>query len=74
VSGPIASTFRWQGEVDHASEWYCALKTTAGAYPALEALIRKLHPYEVPEIIATAIVAASQSYLQWIQAQVSHRP
>jgi periplasmic divalent cation tolerance protein len=67
VAGPIASTYRWQGAVEQATEWYCHCKTTRARYPALEARLRELHPYEIPEIIAVPIVAALPAYLAWIE-------
>ncbi len=70
VSGPIASTYRWQGAVEQASECYCHLKTTMERLPALQARIRELHPYEVPEIVAVAIVGGDAGYLQWIEESV----
>ena len=71
IQGPIRSTFRWQGAVDYAIEWYCHFKTTRERLPALEALITKLHPYDVPEIIATPIVGGNPAYLKWIEAETS---
>jgi len=71
VSGPVASTFRWQGRVDRAEEWICRLKTTAGRYAELEARIRALHSYANPEIIATTIVAGSHEYLDWLRAETT---
>jgi len=70
VHGPIASVFRWEGRLDRATEWYCHLKTTRTAVPALEARIRTLHPYQVPEIIAIPIVAGNPAYLDWIGQEV----
>lgn len=70
VQGPIRSAFRWQGVVDHATEWYCHLKTTRERYPALELRIRELHPYEVPEIVAVPVVAGSPAYLGWVAESV----
>jgi periplasmic divalent cation tolerance protein len=67
IVGPIASIYRWQGAVERADEWYCHCKTTRERYPALEARIRQLHPYEIPEIIAVPIVAALPAYLAWIE-------
>jgi periplasmic divalent cation tolerance protein len=67
IAGPIASTYRWQGTVEQATEWYCHCKTTRARYPALEARLRELHPYETPEIIAVPIVAALPAYLAWIE-------
>ena len=70
VTGPIRSVFRWEGKVDQATEWYCHFKTTAERYAALEARLRALHPYEVPEIVAVPLVAGSAPYLAWIREQV----
>ncbi len=67
VAGPIASTYRWQGAVERATEWYCHCKTTRARYPALEMRLRELHPYETPEIIAVPIVAGLPAYLAWIE-------
>jgi len=66
VIGPIASRYRWQGEIETAQEWLCLAKTEAGRYPELEAAIRELHSYDEPEIVATPIVAGSSGYLDWI--------
>jgi periplasmic divalent cation tolerance protein len=71
VQGPIHSTFHWQGAVDHATEWYCHCKTTGPALLALERLIKSLHPYDVPEIIATEVVGGYEPYLQWMTQEVS---
>jgi periplasmic divalent cation tolerance protein len=68
--GPIASRYRWQGEVERAQEWLCLAKTEAGRYPELEAAIRELHSYDEPEIVATPIVAGSSGYLAWLAHNV----
>ncbi len=70
VLGPVASTYRWAGAVETASEWYCFLKTTAVRLPALRARIRELHPYDVPEIIAIPILEGEPAYLRWIEESV----
>jgi periplasmic divalent cation tolerance protein len=70
VTGPVSSTYKWQGEVERATEWYCHLKTTLAQYAGVEARIRQLHPYEVPEIIAVPILQGNSDYLKWIQEAV----
>ncbi|HEX6689338.1 MAG TPA: divalent-cation tolerance protein CutA [Solirubrobacterales bacterium] len=70
IIGPIASHYRWQGEIERSSEWLCLAKTEAGRYPQLEAAIGELHSYDEPEIVATPIVAASQGYLEWIDRSI----
>jgi periplasmic divalent cation tolerance protein len=70
VVGPVKSTYRWQGQVETAEEWYCHLKTTERRLPELRARLKQLHPYDVPEIIAVAIVDGDPGYLQWIRESV----
>ena len=65
----VQSVYRWQGAVESASEIPVLLKTTAAAYPALEAKIRDLHPYEVPEILALPIAHGLPAYLNWVAAE-----
>ena len=73
VAGPVASTYRWEGRIEQATEWYCHCKTTDAAAPGLQARIRDLHPYDTPEIIATPIVDGDPDYLRWIEASVRDR-
>jgi periplasmic divalent cation tolerance protein len=70
ITGPIASTFRWQGKVETAEEWMCTAKTTRAQLDSIKALFREIHPYEVPEVIATPIVDGSEAYLKWLDEQV----
>ena len=72
--GPISSTYWWKGQVEHSREWYCHLKTTAGASAELSHRIRELHPYEVPEIIVVAIEEGDASYFKWISETVRRSP
>lgn len=73
VQGPLSTTYWWNGAVEHAVEWYCHLKTTEDRLTALEARIKALHPYEVPEIVAVPLSHGSVEYLRWIEETVSGR-
>jgi periplasmic divalent cation tolerance protein len=64
----IKSMYRWEGRVTHDDEILLLIKTTADLFERLENTIKKLHPYETPEIIAVPIVAGSADYLRWIEA------
>ena len=70
LSGPVESTYRWKDQIETSSEWCCTIKTLREFFPRVESKIRELHSYGEPEIVATAIVAASESYLNWIAASV----
>jgi len=67
VAGPIQSTYRWRGAVHVDQEWQCLVKTTMARLDELVAHIKANHSYDVPEIIATPIVAGSPEYLSWVQ-------
>jgi periplasmic divalent cation tolerance protein len=70
VIGPIASRYRWKGEVQEEREWQCLAKTEAKGYDEVEAAIRETHSYEEPEILAIPILAGSSGYLGWISENV----
>ncbi len=59
--------------METAEEWLCIAKTGLNQLPGIEKLLSELHPYEVPELIATPIVAGGAAYLKWIAVQVGGR-
>jgi len=70
VLGPISSTYRWQGALETSQEWLCLAKSRRGLYDAIEKAIRRIHPYQVPEILAVPVVAGSAAYLAWLDEEV----
>jgi periplasmic divalent cation tolerance protein len=66
VGGPVTSYYRWEGAVQAEREWQLLCKTRADRCPALEAHLRREHPYDVPEIIATPLVGGNEEYLRWV--------
>jgi periplasmic divalent cation tolerance protein len=62
----VRSIYRWEGAVHDGAECLLLLKTTAAGYPALEARVKALHPYDVPEIIAVKVEGGLPAYLQWV--------
>jgi periplasmic divalent cation tolerance protein len=73
VTGPITSTYRWHGQIETAAEWQCWAKSRRELYVEIEQAIRRLHPYEVPEILAMPIVAGSADYLAWLERETRQR-
>jgi periplasmic divalent cation tolerance protein len=67
---PISSIYSWEGKINTEQEWQLTIKTKLTYFPELEATIKKLHSYQVPEIIALPIVAGSETYLSWISENV----
>jgi periplasmic divalent cation tolerance protein len=62
----IRSHYRWEGEVRSDPERLLLVKTTAAARDAAMATIRRLHSYELPEIIALPVDAGLPEYLAWL--------
>jgi periplasmic divalent cation tolerance protein len=63
----VESIYRWQGKVERAGEVLALIKTTR--YPDLEAALKELHSYEVPEILAIPVVAGLPAYLAWLSGE-----
>lgn len=62
----LRSVYRWQGAIERADEHLLLIKTTADAYPALQARLQTLHPHELPELLAVEAVDGLPAYLQWV--------
>ena len=61
----LRSVYRWQGVIERADEHLLLIKTTTGIYPALQARLLELHPYELPELLAVKPADGLLAYLQW---------
>lgn len=60
------SVYRWEGEIESAEEFLLLIKTREDRFPQVEKMIKKLHPYELPEIIAVPVTQGSPDYLNWL--------
>lgn len=65
----VRSIYQWEGKVEETVEVTLLIKSTQGSYTALEAAIRKAHPYDVPEIIAMPVAAGLPAYLTWVVSE-----
>jgi periplasmic divalent cation tolerance protein len=66
VHGPMISVYRWNGQVERDPERQLVIKTTRDRLAALDARLRALHPYELPEFIVVPVDEGSAAYLQWV--------
>ena len=66
VLGECVSVYRWRGEVENSGEVPVLIKTRAARYEEVEAAIREVHPYELPEIVAVPATRGLEAYLQWV--------
>jgi periplasmic divalent cation tolerance protein len=62
----MTSIYRWQGAVHQEAEEQMVIKTSADRLGDLEARLRELHPYELPEVLVISADAGSEAYLKWV--------
>ena len=66
----VRSFYHWKGEIEASQEFLLLVKTSRDLFPALRTEIEKLHPYELPEVVAVPVVEGSDNYLAWLQANL----
>jgi periplasmic divalent cation tolerance protein len=69
ILAPCRSVYRWKGAIETADEVPVFAKTTQDRYSLLERVVRELHPYELPEIIAVPLGGGLPAYLEWVAAE-----
>ena len=70
IIGPIVSTYWWNEKIETSEEYLCLIKTKESCYKDVENTIKKIHNYDVPEIIACPITEGNKTYLDWISSVV----
>ena len=70
ISGPVTSLYRWEGKVAEDEEWLLIVKSSRAHYSELEAEVRKIHGYEVPEILAVPIADGNKAYFSWMKKEL----
>jgi periplasmic divalent cation tolerance protein len=71
VLADCSSVYRWKGAIESATEVPVLIKTRAARYAEVEAAIRRLHPYELPEVVAVPVVRGHVDYLEWVAAETA---
>jgi periplasmic divalent cation tolerance protein len=65
----VNSLFRWKGKIEEAEESLMVVKTRAELFSEVVSLVKSIHSYEVPEIIALPIVEGNPDYLEWLKKE-----
>ena len=65
----VNSLFCWRGKIDSEHESLLFIKTRAALLDEITQLVKEVHSYDVPEIIALPIIGGNQDYLEWISGE-----
>lgn len=74
VLSGLRSVYRWKGAVEEESECLLLIKSRRDLFEALRAAIEALHSYELPEVLALAVVEGAEAYLGWLERELLAGP
>lgn len=67
IVGPVASFFQWLGKIETAEEYLVLMKSRRNLFERLTEVVKTMHSYEVPEILAVPVAEGSRTYLDWLE-------
>lgn len=65
------SYYIWQGKPEQTNEVQMLLKCDSAHQQALMDLLKRAHPYEVPELLALPVQHGDSEYLSWLHASLA---
>jgi periplasmic divalent cation tolerance protein len=71
VSQPIKSIYRWDGCIQSSTEFQLKVKSAAVKFDEVAAVIKGLHNYDVPQIVAVDVTHVDAAYRDWIESNLS---
>ena len=71
IGAEVASVYHWRGAVEHAREHPLTLKSRRDLFSRLCEELKRMHSYEVPEILAIPCVDGAPEYLAWMDAELA---
>lgn len=69
----VMSTYIWDSHLRDDAEILLIMKTTTGRLAELEARLKAIHPYELPELIVIPVTAGNERYLDWVRMGVVNK-
>ncbi len=71
ISQPIKSVYRWNGKVESAAEFELKIKTAVAKFDEVSSVIKSLHNYDVPQIVAVDVSHIEAAYGDWVRESLS---
>eukprot|EP00598_Pedospumella_elongata_P005200 CAMPEP_0184976810 /NCGR_PEP_ID=MMETSP1098-20130426/7700_1 /TAXON_ID=89044 /ORGANISM="Spumella elongata, Strain CCAP 955/1" /LENGTH=419 /DNA_ID=CAMNT_0027499747 /DNA_START=143 /DNA_END=1402 /DNA_ORIENTATION=+ len=70
----VESIYEWQGKLESSQEVMLMIKTRRSLVPAVAAMVKQLHSYDLPEVLALDATGGSEAYLDWVRANTVTKP
>jgi periplasmic divalent cation tolerance protein len=74
IVSPVTSLFHWSGQTEKAEECLVVMKSRRDLFGQVADHVKRLHSYEVPEILALPIVDVSKAYSDWMNVVLKPKP
>ena len=74
IVSPVSSFFHWVGNIEKAEECLIVMKSRRDLFAEIAEHVKRLHSYEVPEVLALPIVEGSKAYLDWMSNVLKPKP
>ncbi len=71
IMDAATSVYRWQGAIEETAESVLVIKSSRPLFDRLRAEIRRVHSYQVPEVVALGIIDGSPDYLEWMERELA---
>ncbi len=68
---PVRSVYRWKGEICDEMEEMMVIKTSRDRMGEVMEALRRMHPYELPELIALRPAGGYAPYLEWVRSETA---
>lgn len=70
IVNPVWSLFRWQGAIERQEEALLLVKSRSDLLPSITQVVKEMHSYTVPEVIALPILTGSSDYISWLDESI----
>lgn len=71
IQDGMTSIYRWEGEVETASETVMIAKTVRDRFAALAKRVRDIHSYAVPCVVEIPLGRGNPAYLEWLRGETA---
>ncbi len=65
----VNSHFWWKDKLASTQESLLIVKTKESLLPEVIKSVKKIHSYNLPEIIALPVIGGSRDYLEWLDSE-----
>lgn len=66
----MESLYWWHGNIEQSQEAVLLVKTTKNLFDQVEQMVKSMHSYDVPCIVALPLIQVNKEYAEWISDQL----